>query len=59
MTNRRQPKQISYPNDRIDDRYHLEMHTRDLLVNLTIATGLMNADNRMAIGFRNSPQAAL
>jgi hypothetical protein len=35
------------------------MHTRDLLVNLTIATGLMNADNRMAIGLRNSPQAAL
>ena len=59
MIKRRQPQQISYPNARIDDRYHLEMHTRDLLVNLTIATGLMNADNRMAIGFRNSPQAAL
>lgn len=29
------------------------------LVDLTIATGLMNAYNRMAISFRNTPQAAL
>jgi len=29
------------------------------LVDLTIAIGLMNAYNRMAIGFRNTPQAAL
>jgi AhpD family alkylhydroperoxidase len=29
------------------------------LVDLTIATGLMNAFNRMAISFRNPPQAAL
>ncbi|OAP35287.1 alkylhydroperoxidase [Sinorhizobium glycinis] len=29
------------------------------LVDLTIATGLMNAYNRMAISFRNMPQAAL
>jgi alkylhydroperoxidase family enzyme len=35
------------------------MHTRDLLVDLTIATGLMNACNRMAISLRNSLQAAL
>jgi AhpD family alkylhydroperoxidase len=29
------------------------------LVDLTIAIGLMNAYNRMAISFRNTPQAAL
>jgi AhpD family alkylhydroperoxidase len=29
------------------------------LVDLTIAIGLMNAYNRMAIGFRNQPQAVL
>ncbi|MBB4276287.1 carboxymuconolactone decarboxylase family protein [Rhizobium mongolense] len=29
------------------------------LVDLTIATGLMNVYNRMAISFRNTPQAAL
>lgn len=29
------------------------------IVNLTIAIGLMNAYNRMAISFRNTPQAAL
>src|ERR1700752_1535755 len=29
------------------------------LVDLTIAIGLMNAYNRLAIGFRNTPQAAL
>ena len=29
------------------------------LVDLTIAIGLMNVYNRMAIGFRNTPQAAL
>jgi len=29
------------------------------LVDLTIATGLMNAYNRMAISFRNTPQAAI
>ena len=29
------------------------------LVNLTIAIGLMNAYNRLAISFRNTPQAAL
>ena len=29
------------------------------LADLTIAIGLMNAYNRMAIGFRNTPQAAL
>jgi alkylhydroperoxidase family enzyme len=29
------------------------------LVDLTIAIGLMNAYNRMAISFRNAPQAAL
>jgi AhpD family alkylhydroperoxidase len=29
------------------------------LVDLTIATGLMNAYNRLAIGFRNTPQAVL
>lgn len=28
------------------------------LVDLTIAVGLMNAYNRLAIGFRNTPQAA-
>ena len=29
------------------------------LVDLTIAIGVMNAYNRMAISFRNPPQAAL
>jgi alkylhydroperoxidase family enzyme len=29
------------------------------LVDLTIAIGMMNAYNRMAISFRNTPQAAL
>jgi alkylhydroperoxidase family enzyme len=29
------------------------------LIDLTIAIGLMNAYNRMAISFRNPPQAAL
>ena len=29
------------------------------LVDLTIAIGLMNAYNRLAIGFRNTPQAVL
>jgi len=29
------------------------------LIDLTIAIGLMNAYNRMAISFRNTPQAAL
>ena len=29
------------------------------LVDLTIAIGLMNAYNRMAISFRNTPQAAI
>lgn len=29
------------------------------LVDLTIAIRLMNSDNRMAISFRNPPQAAL
>ena len=29
------------------------------IVDLTIAIGLMNAYNRMAISFRNTPQAAL
>lgn len=29
------------------------------LVDLTVAVGLMNAYNRMAISFRNTPQAAL
>jgi AhpD family alkylhydroperoxidase len=29
------------------------------LVDLTIAIGLMNAYNRLAIGFRNTPQAAI
>ena len=29
------------------------------LVDLTIAIGLMNAYNRMAISFRSTPQAAL
>ncbi|MEH2508251.1 alkylhydroperoxidase family enzyme [Bradyrhizobium sp. AZCC 1578] len=29
------------------------------LVDLTIAIGLMNAYNRMAISFRNTPQAVL
>ena len=29
------------------------------LVDLTIAIGLMNTYNRLAIGFRNTPQAAL
>jgi alkylhydroperoxidase family enzyme len=29
------------------------------LVDLTIAIGLMNTSNRMAIGFRNQPQAVL
>jgi alkylhydroperoxidase family enzyme len=29
------------------------------LVDLTIAIGLMNAYNRMAISFRNTPQTAL
>jgi alkylhydroperoxidase family enzyme len=29
------------------------------LVDLTIAIGLMNAYNRLAIGFRNTPRAAL
>lgn len=29
------------------------------LVDLTLAIGLMNAYNRMAISFRNTPQAAL
>jgi alkylhydroperoxidase family enzyme len=28
-------------------------------IDLTIAIGLMNASNRMAISFRNMPQAAL
>jgi len=29
------------------------------IVDLTIAIGLMNAYNRLAISFRNTPQAAL
>ncbi|KDC02462.1 hypothetical protein AZ19_1245 [Bordetella bronchiseptica E012] len=29
------------------------------LVDLTVAIGLMNAYNRMAIGFRNTPKAAV
>ena len=29
------------------------------LVDLTIAIGLMNAYNRLAISFRNTPQAAI
>lgn len=32
--------------------------TEKELVDLTIAIGLMNAYNRMAISFRNTPQAA-
>jgi AhpD family alkylhydroperoxidase len=33
--------------------------TEKELVDLTIAIGLMNAYNRLAIGFRNTPQAVL
>ncbi|WP_425987476.1 carboxymuconolactone decarboxylase family protein [Ensifer sp. R-19] len=37
---------------------HAEFNEREL-TDLTIAIGLMNAYNRMAISFRNTPQAAL
>jgi AhpD family alkylhydroperoxidase len=43
-----------------DDVYHLAHSVFDEkeLVDLTIAISLMNAYNRMAISFRNTPQAA-
>ncbi|MEY9324619.1 alkylhydroperoxidase family enzyme [Sinorhizobium fredii] len=44
-----------------DDAYeavHAVFDEREL-VDLTIAIGLMNTYNRMAISFRNTPQAAL
>jgi AhpD family alkylhydroperoxidase len=44
-----------------DDAYnaaHAILEEKEL-VDLTIAIGLMNAYNRLAIGFRNTPQAAL
>lgn len=44
-----------------DEAYHAARTAFDEreLVDLTIAISLMNAYNRMAISFRNSPQAAL
>lgn len=44
-----------------DEAYHAAQAVFDEreLVDLTIAIGLMNAYNRMAISFRNTPQAVL
>jgi alkylhydroperoxidase family enzyme len=44
-----------------DDAYRAACEICDEreIVNLTIAIGVMNAYNRMAISFRNTPQAAL
>jgi AhpD family alkylhydroperoxidase len=37
----------------------VEVFSEKELVDLTIAVGLMNAYNRLSIGFRNTPEAAL
>ncbi len=44
--------------DKAYEAAHAVLDEREL-VDLTIAIGLMNAYNRMAISFRNTPQAAL
>jgi alkylhydroperoxidase family enzyme len=44
-----------------DSEFHAAsaMFSEKELADLTISIGLMNTSNRMAISFRNTPQAAL